>query len=115
MAKEQRIWDKKKEAVKSEKKAKKLALPKFHKWIYIFRKKVSERISTKKAQNHEIEVKKEFIPRKEKIYLFSREKREEVYEFIGEQLRKGYIKLLKLSQIALVFFIGKKNNKKYIT
>jgi len=52
-------------------------------------------------------VKEEFIPRKENMYLLSREKREEVHEFIEEQLRKEYIKLLKLPQIAPVFFIKK--------
>ena len=33
-------------------------------------------------------------------------------EFITEQLRKGYIRLSKSPQMALVFFIGKKNGKK---
>ena len=45
-------------------------------------------------------------------YLLSREEREEVYEFIKEQLRKGYIRPLKSPQIALVFFIEKKDGKK---
>jgi len=44
----------------------------------------------------------------------SRKEREEIYEFIKEQLRKGYIKLLKLPQMALVFFVGKKNGKKHM-
>jgi len=54
------------------------------------------------------------MPKKKKVYLLSREKREEVQEFISEQLKKGYIRPLKLSQMALVFFVGKKNGKKYI-
>ena len=33
-------------------------------------------------------------------------------KFIKEQLRKGYIRPLKSSQIALVFFVEKKNGKK---
>jgi len=37
-----------------------------------------------------------------------------VHKFIEEQLRKEHIKLLKLSQMVPVFFIGKKNDKKYI-
>jgi len=41
--------------------------------------------------------------RKGKVYSLSREEREEVREFIKEQLRKRYIKLLKSSQTALVF------------
>ena len=55
-----------------------------------------------------------FILRKRKIYLLSREEREEVYEFISEQLRKEYIRLSKSSQTILVFFIGKKDSKKRI-
>ena len=42
----------------------------------------------------------------------SREEREEVREFMKEQLRKGYIWLSKSPQMALVFFVGKKNGKK---
>ena len=52
------------------------------------------------------------MPRKGKVYLLSREEREEVHEFINEQLRKEYIRPLKSSQMAPVFFVGKKNGKK---
>ena len=52
------------------------------------------------------------MPRKGKVYLLSREERGEVHEFIEEQLRKGYIRPLKLPQMALVFFVGKKDGKK---
>ena len=52
--------------------------------------------------------------RKEKVYPLSREEREEVYEFILEQLRKEYIRLSKSSQTAPVFFVGKKDRKKHI-
>ena len=51
---------------------------------------------------------------KEKVYSLSREEREEVREFIREQLRKGYIWLSKSPQIALVFFVEKKDRKKWI-
>jgi len=59
-------------------------------------------------------MKKVFVPRKEKVYPLSREEQEEMHEFIMEQLRKGYIKLSKLPQTALVFFVGKKDGKKRI-
>ena len=49
------------------------------------------------------------MPRKEKVYPLSRE---EVHEFILEQLRKRYIRPSKLSQTTLVFFVGKKDGKK---
>jgi len=57
-------------------------------------------------------MKEEFVPRKRKVYPLSREEREKVYEFIQEQLRKGYIRLLKSPQTAPVFFVGKKDDKK---
>jgi len=41
------------------------------------------------------------------MYLLLREEREEVHKFILEQLRKGYIRPLKLSQTILVFFCRK--------
>ena len=69
-------------------------------------------MSTRKLWNYAINTKEGFVPRKGKVYLLSREEREEKYEFISEQLRKGYIRLLKSSQTTPVFFIGKKNGKK---
>jgi len=46
------------------------------------------------------------------VYLLSREEREEMYEFILKQLRKEYIRSLKLPQMAPVFFVKKKDGKK---
>jgi len=46
------------------------------------------------------------------MYPLSREEREEVREFIREQLRKEYIQLSKLPQTVPVFFVGKKDGKK---
>ena len=57
-------------------------------------------------------MKKGFMLRKRKVYPLSREEREEVCEFIKEQLRKGYIRLSKSPQTVPVFFVGKKNGKK---
>jgi len=36
-----------------------------------------------------------FVPRKRKVCPLLREEREEVYKFIEEQMRKGYIRSLK--------------------
>ena len=66
----------------------------------------------RKVWDHVIEVKEGFILRKGKVYPLSREEREEVREFMKEQLRKGYIRLSKSPQTALVFFVGKKDGKK---
>ena len=42
----------------------------------------------------------------------SRVEREEVQEFVKDQLRKRYIRPLKSPQILLVFFVPKKDGKK---
>jgi len=67
---------------------------------------------TRKSWDHAIETKERFTPKKEKVYPLSREKRKEVHVFISEQLRKVYIRPSKSPQIALVFFVGKKDSKK---
>ena len=66
----------------------------------------------RKLWDHAIDVKERFMPRKGKVYPLSREEKEEVREFIKEQLRKGYIQPSKSPQMALVFFVGKKDGKK---
>jgi len=99
---------------RSEVEAKKLVPEKFHKWIKVFGKKQSERMPTRKVWDHTINVKEGFIPKKGKVYPLSREEREEVREFMKEQLRKGYIQPLKSPQIAPVFFVGKKDGKKWM-
>ena len=91
IVKEWEIWDEEKEAAKLEVEAKKIVPEKYHQQIKIFRKKQSERMPMRKLQNHAIDIKEGFVLRKEKVYPLSREEREEVREFIKEQLRKGYI------------------------
>jgi len=59
-------------------------------------------------------MKERFVLRKGKVYLLSREEREEVCEFIKKQLRKGYIRPSESPQTALVFFVWKKDGKKRI-
>ena len=86
VAEEWEIWDEEKEAAKSEAEAKKLVLEKFHKWIKVFGKKQSERMLTRKMWDYAIDMKEGFILRKGKVYPLSREEREEVREFVKEQL-----------------------------
>ena len=114
IAEEQEIWDKEVEVVKSETEAKKLVPERFHKQIYVFGKKASEQMSIRKLWDHVIDTKEEFVPRKEKVCLLLREEKKEVYKFILEQLKKGYIRSSKLPQTALVFFVRKKDEKKRI-
>jgi len=64
----------------------------------------------RKAWNHVINLKEEVYAKKRKNILCLEKK--EVMKFIQEQTRKGYIQLSKSLQIALVFFVGKKDRKK---
>ena len=107
------IWDEE-EAIKSEAEAKKLVPEKFHEWIKVFGKKQLEKMLMRKAWDHAIDVKEGFVPRKGKVYPLSREEREEVREFVKEQLRKEYIWPSKSPQMAPVFFVGKKDGKKWM-
>ena len=78
------IWDEEEEVVKSEEETKKLVPTKFHKQIYIFSKKTSEQMSTRKLWDHIIDMKERFMLRKRKVYPLSREEQKEVCEFIME-------------------------------
>jgi len=84
----------------------------FHKYLKVFEKKESERMPTKKAWDHAIDLREGFVPKKGKIYPLSRIEREEVQEFVKDQLRKRYIRPLKSPQMSPVFFVLKKDGKK---
>ena len=84
----------------------------FHKYLKVFEKKNLERMLTRKAWDHAIDLREEFVPKKGKIYPLSRVEREEVQEFVKDQLRKRYIRPSKSPQMSLVFFVPKKDGKK---
>jgi len=66
----------------------------------------------RKLWDHVINLKEDFVPRKGRTYLMSRQKKEKVQEFVEKQLRKGYIRPSKSPQTSPVFFVGKKDGKK---
>ena len=51
---------------------------KFHKWLKVFGKVEPERMPTRKPWDHVINLKEDFVPRKRKTYLMSRQEKEEV-------------------------------------
>jgi len=83
-----------------------------HKYLKMFEKKESERMPMRKVWDHAIDLKEGFVPQKGKIYLLLRVEREEVQEFVKDQLRKEYIRPSKSPQTSLVFFVPKKDRKK---
>ena len=50
----------------------------FYKYLKVFKKKNSKRIPTRKTWDHTIDLREEFMPKKGKIYLLLRVKREKV-------------------------------------
>ena len=83
-----------------------------YKYLKVFEKKKSERMPIRKAWDHATDLREGFVPKKGKIYPLSRVEREEIQEFLKDQLRKGYIRPLKSLQMSPVFFVLKKDGKK---
>jgi len=69
---------------------------------------------TKKIWDHTIDLKEMFKLQKGRIYPLSKNEREEVQNFMDNQLRKGYIRPSKSPQISLVFIVSKKDGSKRI-
>ena len=105
-------WKREEEVEADHRKIKEMVLQKFLRWKRVFGKVESERMLTRKIWDHAIDLKEIFKPRKELIYFLSRNEREEVQKFVEDQLRKGYIRLLKSPQMLLVFFVSKKDGGK---
>ena len=93
-------------------KVRKMVPQRFHKWLKVYEKAELERIPVRKPWDYVINLRENFVPRKERTYLILREEKEKVREFMKEQLRKGYIRPSKSFQTLPVFFVGKKNGKK---
>jgi len=107
-------WGREEKVEVDHKKIKEMVPQKFLKWRKVFGKVESERMSTRKIWDHAIDLKETFKPQKGRIYPLSRDKREEVQNFVNDQLRKGYIRPSKSPQTSPVFFVDKKDGSKRI-
>jgi len=105
-------WRREEEIEKDHRKIEEMVPRKFLKWRKVFGKVESKRMPTRKIWDHAIDLKKMFKPRKGKIYPLSKNEREEVQNFVEDQLRKGYIRPSKSPQMLPVFFVGKKDESK---
>jgi len=105
-------WGREEEIEKDHRKIEEMVPRKFLKWRKVFGKVESERMPTRKVWDYAIDLKETFKPRKGRIYPLSKNKREEVQNFVEDQLRKGYIRLSKSPQTSPVFFIRKKDGSK---
>ena len=111
---EKENWGREEEIKEDHRKIEKLVPKKFLKWRKVFGKVESERMLTRKAWDHAVDLKETFKPWKGRIYPLSKDEREEVQNFMEDQLRKGYIRLSKSPQTSPVFFVGKKGRSKWM-
>ena len=86
----------------------------YHKFLKVFSKKESERMPLWKPWDHAIDLKDMFKLKKGHIIPLSPAEQEEVMAFLDDQLKKGYIHPSKPPQMSLVFFISKKDGKKWM-
>jgi len=107
-------WGREEEIEEDHRKIEEMVPRKFLKWKKVFGKVKSVRMSTRKIWDHAIDLKETFKPRKGKIYPLSKNEREEVQNFVEDQLRKGYIRPSKSLQTLPVFFVGKKDGSKWM-
>jgi Reverse transcriptase (RNA-dependent DNA polymerase). len=112
MVDEKEAWDQEEERELDHQKIETMVPKRYHKYLKVFGKVESERMPTRKVWDHAIDLKEDFVARKSRIYPLSVMEREEVKEFVEEQLRKGYIRPSKSPQTSPVFFVGKKDGKK---
>jgi len=66
----------------------------------------------RKTWDHAIDLREGFVSKRGKIYLLSRIEKEEMQEFVKDQLRKEYIKPSKSPQMSPLFFVPKKDRNK---
>jgi len=105
-------WRRDEEVEVDYKKIEEMVPKRFLKWKKVFGKVELKRMPTRKIWDHAIDLKETFKLQKGRIYPLSKNKREEVQNFVNDQLRKGYIRLSKSPQTLPVFFVGKKNGSK---
>jgi len=105
-------WGREEEIEEDHRKIEEMVPKKFLKWRKVFGKVESERMPKRKIWDHAIDLKETFKPQKRRIYPLSKNEREEVQNFVEDQLRKGYIRPSKSPQTSPVFFVGKKDGSK---
>ena len=86
----------------------------YHKFLKVFSKKESERMPLQKPWDHAIDLKDTFKLKKGHIIPLSPAEQEEVTVFLDDQLKKGYIHPSKSPQTSPVFFVPKKDGKKWM-
>ena len=88
--------------------------PCYHLYLDIFSEKAASQFPLRKPWDHTIDLKDSFKPKKGRLIPLSPEEQKEVSEFVNEQLAKGYIRPSKSEQTSPVFFMPKKDGRKWM-
>ena len=99
---------------KTEKTIEELVPKEDHKFLKVFSKGESQCMPLRKPWDHAIDLKNTFQPKKGHIIPLFPAEQEEVSTFIDDQLWKGYIRPSKSEQTSPVFFVPKKDGKKWM-
>jgi hypothetical protein len=75
----------------------------------VFSEKIHDRLPPHRSYDHTIELKPSFIPKVAKIYALNPAEREAYKAFVNEHLKTGWIVPSKSPQVALFFFVSKKD------
>ena len=97
-----------------EKTSEELVPKEYHKFLKVFSKKESKCMPLWKLWDHAIDLKDMFKPKKAHIIPLLPAEQEGVTVFLDDQLKKGYIHPSKSPQMSPVFFIPKKDGKKWM-
>ena len=105
--------DKEKLKEMATKSLKELVSKELHEYLSVFSDEEASRMPQHTDYDHKIELKKNFIPKKSKVYRIDPVNEDAFNKFIDENLAKGYIRKSEqdLPQAAGFFFISKKDGK----
>lgn len=87
---------------------------KYHEFLSVFSECTTSRLPVHKPWNYTIDFKPDFVPKYVKVYNLFFDEQKEVEDFLDKNLAKRYIQKFKSPQMSPVFFVGKKNRKKYM-
>ena len=91
-----------------------LVPPCYHSYLDIFSEKAASRFPLQKPWDHVIDLKGSFKLKKGRLIPLSPKEQKEVSEFIDKQLANGYICPSKSEQTSPMFFVPKKDGRKWM-
>src|SRR5882672_2167452 len=83
----------------------------YHRYLDVFQDFPGKQLPPKCTYNHAIDLTPAYTPQRSSPYSLSPAQQLALDDFLKENLAKGFIQPSKSPQVALLFFVPKKNNK----